>query len=152
VLAERSLIWLSPERLCQCLTNTEVDAHSHWMEHRVPQEGARERTLEAEGVCSPIKGTTIWTNQYPQNSLGLNHQPYSTHGGTHGSSYIYSRGWPSQSTLGGEVLGSMKALYPGVEEWQGQEVGMGGLVSRRIGGGDMGFSEGKLGKGLTFEI
>jgi hypothetical protein len=29
---------------------------------------------------------------------------------------------------------------------------MGGLVSRRIGGGDMGFSEGKLGKGLTFEI
>jgi hypothetical protein len=23
------LIQLSPERLCQCLTNTEVDAHSH---------------------------------------------------------------------------------------------------------------------------
>ena len=29
VLADRSLIWLSPERLCQCLTNTEVYAHSH---------------------------------------------------------------------------------------------------------------------------
>jgi hypothetical protein len=28
-LADRSLIWLSPERLCQCLTNTKVDAHSH---------------------------------------------------------------------------------------------------------------------------
>jgi hypothetical protein len=26
VLADRSLIELSPERLCQCLTNTEVDA------------------------------------------------------------------------------------------------------------------------------
>jgi hypothetical protein len=29
VLADRSLIQLSPERLCQCLTNTEVDAHCH---------------------------------------------------------------------------------------------------------------------------
>ena len=29
VLSDRSLILLSPERLCQCLTDTEVDAHSH---------------------------------------------------------------------------------------------------------------------------
>jgi hypothetical protein len=28
VHAERSLIWLSPERLCQSLTNTEMDAHT----------------------------------------------------------------------------------------------------------------------------
>jgi hypothetical protein len=28
VFAEGSLIWLSPERLCQSLTNTEADAHS----------------------------------------------------------------------------------------------------------------------------
>jgi hypothetical protein len=28
-LTVRSLIYLSPERLCQCLTNTEVDAHIH---------------------------------------------------------------------------------------------------------------------------
>jgi hypothetical protein len=28
VLADRSLIQLSPERLCQCLTNTEMDALS----------------------------------------------------------------------------------------------------------------------------
>ena len=28
-LLTRSLIQLSPERLCQGLTNTEVDAHSH---------------------------------------------------------------------------------------------------------------------------
>jgi hypothetical protein len=28
-LIDRSLIHLSSERLCQCLTNTEVDAHSH---------------------------------------------------------------------------------------------------------------------------
>jgi hypothetical protein len=34
------------------------------MEHRVPNEGARESTQRAEGVCNPIGGTTIWTNQY----------------------------------------------------------------------------------------
>jgi hypothetical protein len=52
VLADRSLIRLFSERLCQCLTNTEVDL-------RVPNEVARERTQRAEGVCSPIGGTTI---------------------------------------------------------------------------------------------
>jgi hypothetical protein len=34
-LADRSLIELSPERLSQCLTNTEVDAHSY------PLDGAQ---------------------------------------------------------------------------------------------------------------
>jgi hypothetical protein len=49
----------------------------HWTEHRIPNEGARERTQGAEGVYSPIGGTTIWTSQYPQSSQGLNHQPKS---------------------------------------------------------------------------
>jgi hypothetical protein len=56
---KRSLISLFPERLCQSLTNTEVDAHSHPTEHRVPNEEARESTQGAEGVFSPIGGTTI---------------------------------------------------------------------------------------------
>jgi hypothetical protein len=60
VLADRNLIQLSPERLCQCLTNTEVDACTKpWTEHRVPNGGARERTQGTEGVCSPIAGITI---------------------------------------------------------------------------------------------
>ena len=37
----------------------------YWMEHRAPNEGARESTQGAKGVCNPIGGTTIWTNQYP---------------------------------------------------------------------------------------
>jgi hypothetical protein len=45
----------------------------------------------AEGICSPIKRTTISTNQTPQSSEGLNHQSKSTHWGTHGSSHICSR-------------------------------------------------------------
>jgi hypothetical protein len=31
----------------------------YWMEHRAPNEGARESTQGAEGVCNPIGGTTI---------------------------------------------------------------------------------------------
>ena len=56
--------------------------------------------------------------------------------------------------MGGEALGPVKALCPSVEECQGQEVGVGGLVSRGrgkwIGGGC--FPEGKQGKGITFEM
>jgi hypothetical protein len=47
-------------RLCQCLTNIEVGATVvYWMEHRAPNEGARESTQGAKGVCIPIGGTTI---------------------------------------------------------------------------------------------
>ena len=41
----------------------------HWAGHRVPDGGARERTQGAEGVCSPIGGTTISTNQTPYPEL-----------------------------------------------------------------------------------
>jgi hypothetical protein len=54
----------------------------HWAEHRVPNEGARESTQLAKGVCSLIGGTTIWINQYPQMSQELNN----IRGGTHGFS------------------------------------------------------------------
>jgi hypothetical protein len=51
--------------------------------------------------------------------------------------------------MGGEALGPEKALCPSVGECQGQEAGVGGLVSR---GRRRGFSEGKPGKGITFEM
>jgi hypothetical protein len=35
----------------------------HWTEHRVPNERGRESTQGAEGVCIPIGGTRIRTNQ-----------------------------------------------------------------------------------------
>ena len=35
--------------------------------------------------------------------------------------------------MGGEVLGPVKALWPSVGECQGQEAGVGGLVSRGRG-------------------
>ena len=51
--------------------------------------------------------------------------------------------------MGGEALGPVKVLCPSIGECQGQEAGVGGLVR---GGGDRGFSEGKLGKGIPFEM
>jgi hypothetical protein len=35
------------------------------MDHRAPNGGAGGSTQEAGGICNPIGGTTIWTNQYP---------------------------------------------------------------------------------------
>ncbi|KRY62113.1 hypothetical protein T4D_14112 [Trichinella pseudospiralis] len=54
-----------------------------------------------------------------KSSLGLNHQSKKTHGGTHGSSGICSRGWLSWSSMGGEALGPVKALCPCIGECQG---------------------------------
>jgi hypothetical protein len=51
-----------------------------------------------------------------------------------------------------EVLGPVKVLYLSIGECQGQEAGMGRLGSRENGGEDRGFLEGKLRKGITFEM
>ena len=76
-------------------------------------------------VCKPIRRTIISTNQTPQSSQGLNYQPKSTHGVTHGSSHIYSKGWPNRKRRG---HWSWEGWIPHVRECQGREVGMGGCV------------------------
>jgi hypothetical protein len=65
-----------------------------------------------------------------------------THGGTHGSSCICSRGWPSHSSIGGEALGPVKALCPSIGDCQVQEAGVDGQVSRGKGEGIPGFQRG----------
>jgi hypothetical protein len=54
--------------------------------------------------------------------------------------------------MGGEALGSVKVLCPIIGECWGQEAGVGRLGSRGRWQGDRRFSEGKLGKGITFEM
>jgi hypothetical protein len=44
---------------------------SYWMEHRAPNGVPRENTQGSEGVCNPIGGTTIWTNQYPPELMSV---------------------------------------------------------------------------------
>jgi hypothetical protein len=58
--------------------------------------------------------------------------------------YVAEHGFV-RTSMGGEALGSVKALCPSVGECQGQEAGVGGLVSR--GRGEGVFLEGKPGKG-----
>jgi hypothetical protein len=53
--------------------------------------------------------------------------------------------------MGEEVLGPVKVLFLSIVDCQGQEAGVSRLMSRGTGEG-MGFSEGKLGKGITFEM
>jgi len=67
-------------------------ASNHWNENGVPSGGVRERTEGTEGVCNTIERASLSTNQTSQRFQGLNHEPKSTHGGTHGSSCICSRG------------------------------------------------------------
>jgi hypothetical protein len=86
---------LSPERLFKSLTNTDVDilAANYVTEHGDSNGGVRESSDGAEGVCNFIGRATTSTNQIPQSSQELNQQPKNTHGGTHGSSCICSRGF-----------------------------------------------------------
>jgi hypothetical protein len=70
--------------------------------------------LKSEGVCNPIRRTTILTNQTPsQSSQGLN-KPKSTHAATHGSSCIQSRGLPYLASMGGQALGPVETRCPSV--------------------------------------
>jgi hypothetical protein len=54
--------------------------------------------------------------------------------------------------MGREAFGLEKAQCSRVVECQDREAGMGGLVSREEEGWNRGFSEGKPGKGITFEL
>jgi hypothetical protein len=131
-------------------------AANHWIEHRVPNGGVKQSTEWVEGVCSPIGGTTISTHQ---SSQGLHHQPTSTHGGTHDSSPICSRGWPCLESVGEEALGPEKAWCPNVGKCDGREVGVDRWVgthhhrNRRRGDGTRCFYGGGIsGKVITFEM
>jgi hypothetical protein len=101
----------------------------HWTEHRVPNEGARERTQRAEEVSSSIGGTTISTNQIsspllpdlPGTKIPAKQYTWSTQV----SSCICSRGWPCWTSMEGEALGPGKAQYPNVGEFEGWVVGVG---------------------------
>ena len=44
--------------------------------------------------------------------------------------------------MGGMALGPVKILFPSIGECQGQEVGVGGLMSRRVGEDIRGFQRG----------
>jgi hypothetical protein len=83
-------------------------AAHHQNELGNPNGRVRGRTEGAEGDCNPIGRATISTNWTLQSSQGLNHQPKSTHGGTHGSNYICNKGLPDMASRGGKALGPVE--------------------------------------------
>ena len=81
------------------------------MEHRAPNGEAKESIQGAKGVCNPIGGTTIWTNQYPSELMFL-------------AAYVAEDGlvghqWEARP------LGLANFICPSTGERQGQEVGVG---------------------------
>jgi hypothetical protein len=121
LLTPRSLCWQEPgiavsweavpepdQYRCGCLQLTE---------RRVPNERVKGRTEGAEGDCDPIGRTTLTNQTPPPNSAKrLTHQTKNTHGGSHGSSCICSRGKPYLASVGGDVLDHVEAQCPIVGE------------------------------------
>jgi hypothetical protein len=127
-----------------------LSALNCWVPSKPPAAsniGVRERTEGAEGVCNLIGGTS--TNQNPQSSQGLNHQPKSTHGGTMAPA-TSSREWPCQTSMGREALGPVKAWFQcrGMLGWGGHSGWVGGWApsKKQMRGDGMGFFRGETRK------
>jgi hypothetical protein len=88
---------------------------NHWTEHGDPYGRVRGRTEGAEGD-NPIGRTSILANCTTQSSHGLKLQPKSTHGGTHGFSYMRQR-----MALSG--INERRGLWP-CGGWMPQHKGM----------------------------
>jgi hypothetical protein len=91
---------------------------SYWMEHRAPNGGARESIQGAKGICNPIGGTTLWTNQYP---------------GALDSSCICSRRWPSRPSLEREAPWYYKLYMPQYRGMPGSRSGSGWIGEQGAG-------------------
>jgi hypothetical protein len=83
---------------------------SYWTDHRAPNGGAREITQGAKGICNPIGGTTLWTNQYP---------------GALDSNCICIKRWPSRPSLEREAHWSGKLYMPQYRGTPGPKSGSG---------------------------
>jgi hypothetical protein len=82
------------------------------MDHRAPNCGARENTQGAKGICNPIGGTTILTNQYPPELVSL--AAYVSEDG------LVGHQWKERP------IGHANIICLNTGERQGQEVGVGG--------------------------
>ena len=120
----RSLIYLSPERLSQYPTNTEVDDSGQTLDWpQGPQWRSERKDPRSWRSYQPLRRNNIMNQPLPQEFPGTKLPHKSKHGRSHGSSCICSRGWP-WTLKGGEVLVPEKAQCPrigntrtGKEKW-----------------------------------
>jgi hypothetical protein len=90
------------------------------MGHMAPNGGAGESTQGAKGICNPIGGKTIWTNQYPLDLMSL--APYVSEDGLVGHHWE-ERGPLDLQTLCASVQGNAWA-----KKWEWVSSGVGGRV------------------------
>ena len=135
----------------------QIFAANHQTEPWDPNGGVRERTKRAEGVCNPIRRTTISTNQTPPPThpkLPGTNQGVHIEGPVAPAAYVTEddliwHQWEGRTLvlwmLDAPAYGNARALR---QEW------VGGWGSTLIEAGERGwgFAEGKLEKGITFEM
>jgi hypothetical protein len=95
----------------------------YWMEHRALNEGARESTQGAKGVCNPIEGQQYELTSTPPHTPEL----------VSLVAYIKETGLVGHQWVE-RPLSLEKIICPSTGERQGQEAGVGGLGSRAGGG------------------
>jgi hypothetical protein len=100
------------------------------MDHRAPSGGARESSQRAKGICNPIGGTTLRTNQYP---------------GALDSSCICIKRWPSRPSLEREAHWTCKLYMPQYRGMPGPKRGSGWVGELGwVGMGDFWYSIGNV--------
>ena len=101
---------------------------NHWTEQGTPMEELEKGLKELKGFATPKEKQQYQPTRHPpppKKSQGLSHQ---------------QRSIPCQASMGGEVLGFMKAFKcPSVGELRAEEVGVGGWRNTftQAGGGRM---------------
>jgi hypothetical protein len=111
--------WKDPDIAVSCETMLGLaNTVSYWMDHWAPNGGTRESTQGAKGICNPIGGTTIWTNQYPP--------------GARVSSCTWIRRWPSWPSVEREAYWSCKLYMPQYRGMPGPRSGS-GWVGEHVG-------------------
>ena len=114
-----------------------------------------EKGLKELKGLQPLRRNNSIKQPENKNAQGLNHQLKSTHGGTHGSRHIYSRGRPYRTAVRKEVLGPVKTHCPSIGECQDRKwewVGEHPHRNRVRGDGIGCFPKRKPGKRITFEM
>jgi hypothetical protein len=90
-----------------------------------PVEELEKELKELRGFATPWGRAIVLTIQTTRSSRGLDHQPQSTHGATHGRTC--GRGWPCWHQWE-ELPLSLRVEFPSVGKFQGGKTGMGEWV------------------------
>ena len=97
------------DRVCQI--QRQLHTANHWTEHGISNGGVRERAerswrcLQLHRKNNNINQPDPWPPELPETKPPTKEYTWRNHG----SSFIYSRGWPCQVVMEGETLDPVKA-------------------------------------------